>query len=155
MAINNNQQTVGDYNSYTLGETSNLLMRFSFVWKNQDTLPPGKFIVHDGTKWSVGDISVAKPTVVLSGASENLDISVTRSYKCQLTENFTITDILNFPEGANCVVLFIQDGTGGRGVSWPDGVRVHGTLNTDPNTVTIAKIKYISGIFYVYYDEGI
>ena len=88
-------------------------------------------------------------TVAASGASETIDVSVARTYDVTLTSNCTITLTGAVDEEAwYLTILFRQDGTGGRIVTWPGSVTWVDTepvLSTTPGDVDIITLLSVDG----------
>ncbi len=79
----------------------------------------------------------------ITGATA-LDFDVRGNYlQMRLTGNVTFS-VSNMRVGATYVLMIQQDGTGGRTVTWPSGIRWPGsttpTLNTTANRVTLITI---------------
>lgn len=71
-----------------------------------------------------------------------LDFSKANGYQITLTGNTTLT-FTNLSFGQTITLAFVQDGTGGRTVSWPGVVVSPASPDTTPNASSIISFKVL------------
>lgn len=117
---------------------------FGTDWENDDPIDPvriGDIVDFHGT----GKQAV-QPVVDLGNITGTvaIDFDVRGNYiKATLTGNVTFT-VSNMRPGTTYVLIWVQDGTGGRTVTFPSGIRWPGgttpTFNTTANRVSVISI---------------
>lgn len=114
------------------------------TWASDDPVLPSKI---KGVADFYGTGKQAVQAVVDLGnitGTVAIDFDVRGNYiKATLTGNVTFT-VSNMRPGTTYVLILIQDGTGGRTITWPSGIRWPGgtapTFNTTANRVSVVSI---------------
>lgn len=78
------------------------------------------------------------PTTTTYASSITIDVGRNNDHSITLTGNMTISGFVNFTPGVPFVVRLIQDGTGGRTVTWPSNIDWFGGV---PMLTTTANRK--------------
>ncbi len=82
----------------------------------------------------------------------SLDLETNSYFKINLNKDVVIEDILNPIDGAEYVLLFIQDDVGGRSVRYGKDIPIYISQNneipTDANSIYMLKMRYIFEKFY-------
>ena len=141
MAINTSQSTISDYNTLTVTALNTLLDRFSFVWNDQDALITNKIIGFKDGVWKQVDLGLpAKAPIEISDAEFVLNAFLSNTFYCSLTGNIECIGFLGLEAGIEISFIITQDSSGGHTIDWPADVSITGTLNSNPNAVTICRI---------------
>lgn len=114
------------------------------------TVPAGadEFAVNQsGTSKKITLTQVTTATTVLdhgnAGATETIDPTVAGVHVLTLDADCTLT--ISAPATAGCFVelWIVQDGTGGRDITWPGSVTLQGTLDTTASTTSRVVLETV------------
>lgn len=142
------------------------------TWQSISALPSqtgnsGKYLTTDGTTASWASVTATLSgtvafgagynesiTAITAGANTNIDCSLGNNFDITLSSSINSLTFSNVPTNRRlfpCTLIFIQDGVGGRTISWPSSFRWSG--RSSPLLTTAAG--GIDIITMVTYDGGI
>jgi hypothetical protein len=95
----------------------------------------------NGTAWVLANIALRKVINTSATGATTLDASQGNAFAFTLTGNITLT-ITNPSDGQEITILFKQDATGSRSVTWPANVKGNMTVSGTANSVSQQKFAY-------------
>jgi hypothetical protein len=115
----------------------------SAVFNTDPTIDGANFTGHAQTAPVVG---------ASTGGTLTLDMSQSNVFTVSMTENVTTVTLGTLAQGQTVNILFTQDGTGSRTISWPADFKWPGgtaeTLSTNSNAVDLLVITYLGTSWY-------
>ena len=91
-----------------------------------------------------------------SGTTLSLDVGTNTTHEVTLSADITELTLASYSTESSrltpVTIIFKQDATGGRTVTWPTGTKFAGgenTINTDANAVTFVSALIYGGVYYV------
>lgn len=110
----------------------------------------GVFTQHLALGWALVSLAPGElEEITSSGAAQTLDVSVSNVYSLTLDDDCTLTLQSSQDDTAEITLVLIQDGTGGRSLTWPDTITWESgsepTINSEADETTVLALSTYDG----------